>query len=46
MLLVAPALDFHPSNERVLRYFSPAIEVARVGVGAEWQRQLKVMFRM
>jgi hypothetical protein len=46
ILFVAPALDFHPSNERVLRYFSPDIEVERIGVGAEWQRCLKVMFRM
>lgn len=46
MIFVAPALDFHPSNEGVLRYFSPQIEIERVGVGAEWQRQLKVMFRM
>jgi hypothetical protein len=46
MMFVAPALDFHPSNESVLRYFSPGIEIARVGVGAEWQRELKVMFRM
>jgi hypothetical protein len=46
MLLIAPALDFHPSNECVLRYFSPAIEVERIGVGVEWQRELKIMFRM
>ena len=46
MLLIAPALDFHPSNECVLRYFSSEIEVERVGVGGEWQRELKVMFRM
>lgn len=46
VMFVAPALDFHPSNERVLRYFSPEIEVERVGVGADWQRDLKVMFRM
>lgn len=45
LLLVAPALDFHPSNETVLRYFSPSIEVERVGVGLEWRKQLKVMFR-
>ena len=25
LLLVSPALDFHPSNERVLRFFSPGI---------------------
>jgi hypothetical protein len=46
MMFVAPALDFHPSNERVLRYFSREVEVERVGVGADWQRELKIMFRM
>jgi hypothetical protein len=46
MMLIAPALDFHPSNEQVLRYFSPEIDVERVGVGAEWQRCVKVMFRI
>jgi hypothetical protein len=45
LVLVAPALDFHPSNERVLRYFSPAIPVERVGVGLQWRKELKVMFR-
>ena len=45
LLLVAPALDFHPSNESILRYLSPAIEVERVGVGIEWRKELKVMFR-
>ena len=45
LLLVSPALDFHPSNERVLRYFSPRIPVERVGVGLEWRKELKVMYR-
>jgi hypothetical protein len=45
LLLVAPALDFHPSNETVLGYFSPNIPVERVGLGIEWRRELKVMFR-
>jgi len=45
LLLVSPALDFHPSNERVLRYLSPQIPVERVGVGLEWRRELKVMYR-
>jgi hypothetical protein len=45
LLLVSPVLDFHPSNERVLRYISPAVEVERVGVSLEWQRELKVVFR-
>lgn len=45
LLLVSPALDFHPSNERVLRYLSPQIPVERVGVGVEWRKELKVMYR-
>ena len=46
MLLVSPALDVHPTNERILRYFSPAIEIEHIGVGIEWQKKLKVMFRV
>ena len=45
LLLVSPALDFHPSNERVLRYLSPRIPVERIGVGLEWRKELKVMYR-
>jgi hypothetical protein len=45
LLLVSPALDFHPSNETVLRYFSPRVPVERVGVGLEWRKELKVMLR-
>ena len=45
LLLAAPALDWHPSNEAVLRYVSPKVEVERLGIGIEWKRDLKVMFR-
>jgi hypothetical protein len=45
LLLVAPALDFHPSNETVLRFFSKEVEVERIGVGIEWRQELRVMFR-
>jgi hypothetical protein len=45
LLLVAPALEFHPANEAVLRFFSPRIPVERVGVGVQWKQELKVMFR-
>ena len=45
LLLVAPALQFHPTNEAILRYFPPQIAVERIGVGIEWQRKLKVMLR-
>ena len=45
LLLVAPALDFHPANETVLRYFSSEIQAERIGVGIQWRQELKVMFR-
>ena len=46
LLLVAPALEFHPSNETVLGYFSREVEVERFGIGVEWRKELRVMFRM
>jgi hypothetical protein len=45
LLLVAPALEFHPSNETILGFFSPEIPVERVGLGVQWRQELKVMFR-
>lgn len=46
LLLVAPALSFHSANTTVLRYFSPEIEVERVGVNSDWERRLKVVLRL
>ncbi len=46
LLLVGPALSFHPSNEIVLRYFSPEIEVERIGVNSDWESALHVAFRL
>jgi len=46
LLLVAPALEFHPSNETILRFFAKEVQVERVGVGIEWKRDLRVMFRV
>jgi hypothetical protein len=45
LLLVAPALEFHPTNETVLRYFSSQVHVERIGVGIQWRQELQVMFR-
>jgi hypothetical protein len=45
LLLLAPALDFHPTNEILLRFFSEEVEVERIGVGLEWRQDLRVMFR-
>jgi hypothetical protein len=45
-LLVAPAICFHPSNATVLGYFSPNIEVERVGVNSDWHENLRVVLRL
>ncbi len=45
LFLVAPALEFHPTNEIVLSFFSPEIPVERIGLGVQWRQELKVMFR-
>ena len=45
LLLVAPAVEFHPSNETIIKYFAKGVPVERVGVGLEWRRELRVMFR-
>ena len=46
LLLISPALEFHPTTEAILSYFSPAVDVERIGVGVEWRRSLEVMFRL
>jgi len=46
LLLIAPSLDFHPTTETILRYFSPAIPVERIGLGVEWRRELRAVFRL
>src|SRR5262249_19253940 len=45
LILVAPALGFHPTNEAILRYLSPEVDAERVGVGLEWKQEFRVMFR-
>jgi hypothetical protein len=46
LLLISPSLEFHPTTETILGYFSPLIDVERIGVGVEWRRGLHVMFRL
>ena len=46
LFLVSPALEFHPATETILGFFSPAIDVERVGIGVEWRKGLQVMFRL
>ena len=45
LLLVAPALEFHPTTESILRYLSPQIQVERIGVSANWRKDLRILFR-
>jgi hypothetical protein len=45
LLLVAPSIEYHPSNETILKYFSDQVPVERAGVGLEWRKELRVMFR-
>jgi hypothetical protein len=45
LLLVAPALEFHPTNETVLRYFGEDVPAERIGVGLEWRKEIRVMYR-
>ncbi len=45
LLLVAPALEFHPTSESILRYLAPSICVERIGVGAGWRKDLRILFR-
>lgn len=45
LLLVSPSLEFHPATETLLAFFSPTIEVERIGLAANWRAGLEVMFR-
>jgi hypothetical protein len=43
--LVAPALQFHPTTDTLLGFFSPELEVVRVGFAENWRRGLHVVMR-
>jgi hypothetical protein len=46
LFLIAPAMSFHPTNPVILRYFSPEIEIERIGINSEWQTHLRVVLRL
>jgi hypothetical protein len=46
LLLISPSLDFHPTTETILSFFSHHVDVERIGVGVEWRQGLNVMFRL
>ncbi len=45
LLLVAPALEFHPTSENLLGFLAPSICVERIGVNAGWRKELRILFR-
>ena len=45
LYLVAPALHVHPATDTLLRYLSPAIEWALLGIHENWRQELRVIFR-
>lgn len=46
LLLIAPALEFHPTTEILLAALSPEVPVERIGLAADWRRQLRVLFHL
>lgn len=45
LIFVAPCLQFHPTTELLLGYFSEEVPVERVGVNMNWREGLQVVFR-
>ncbi len=45
LFMVAPALRVHPSTDVILRYISPDIEWAFVGIDERWREEVRVVFR-
>jgi hypothetical protein len=45
LFLVAPALRVHPATDVILRYVSPEIEWAFVGIDERWREGVRVVFR-
>ena len=45
LFLVAPALHVHPATDVLLRYISPEIEWAFVGIDERWREGVRVVFR-
>ena len=46
LFVVAPAMAFHSSNADIFRYFSPEIEVERIGLNSDWRKNLRVVLRL
>jgi hypothetical protein len=45
LMMVAPALHVHPATDTLLRYISPEIEWALLGIDERWRKEVRVVFR-
>jgi hypothetical protein len=45
LLLVAPALQLHPTTQLLINYFAPQVEVDTIGLAMNWREEVRVMFR-
>ncbi len=45
LLLVAPALQFHPTTEIIAACLAPSVAVSLVGINEDWRRGIKVVSR-
>ncbi|MBI1358023.1 MAG: hypothetical protein GC160_27125 [Acidobacteria bacterium] len=45
LILVAPALKFHPQTETLLRWLHPRIPLERIGLTADWRNRPAPVFR-
>jgi hypothetical protein len=46
IVLVAPALEFHSTSEALIGAIRTDIDITRVGLAADWRRELRPMFRL
>jgi hypothetical protein len=46
LLLIAPAMAFHSSTASLLRYFSPEIDVERIGINEDWRKDFRVVLHL
>ena len=45
LVLAAPALQFHPQTDALVRFLSKEILLERIGLCSDWRRELRVEFR-
>jgi hypothetical protein len=45
LFLVAPALHVHPATDTLLRYISPELQWALLGIDERWRTRARVIFR-